>query len=392
MFYSYCILFFIYSFLGWIMEVTLTLITDKKFVNRGFLLGPCCPIYGCGCILLNLLLHNYTNNILVLFILTMFTCSLLEYITSFLMEKIFKTINEQVEILKDKGLIIEDELEAKEILLRENYFFIMGYRHLFMSRNNKSKFISGTTFNEVYALFEFDRNFRNIIFKNALVIENQLKSVISYQLSKKYGYREKDYLNPKNFTQDHDKIKRVHDLINKMKRQIRINASSHNATIHYMNNYGYIPLWVLVKVLSFGIVCELFTILKKEDQIEVADIFGTTPEVLQDILIILSNYRNLCAHEDIVFEHRTERVIPDTKYHEEMNIPKMDGEYIYGKNDLFAVIIIFKILLNEKNFRLMMKEIEYEIELLDGRVDTIPISKVLDRMGFPENYIEIIDK
>lgn len=90
MFYSYCILFFIYSFLGWIMEVTLTLITDKKFVNRGFLLGPCCPIYGCGCILLNLLLHNYTNNILVLFILTMFTCSLLEYITIFLMEKIFK--------------------------------------------------------------------------------------------------------------------------------------------------------------------------------------------------------------------------------------------------------------------------------------------------------------
>lgn len=90
MFYSYCILFFIYSFLGWIMEVTLTLITDKKFVNRGFLLGPCCPIYGCGCILLNLLLHNYTNSILVLFILTMFTCSLLEYITSFLMEKIFK--------------------------------------------------------------------------------------------------------------------------------------------------------------------------------------------------------------------------------------------------------------------------------------------------------------
>ncbi len=308
------------------------------------------------------------------------------------MEKIFKTINEQVDILKNKGLIIEDEEETKEILLRENYFFIMGYRHLFMSRNKESKFISGTTFNEVYSLFEFDRNFRNIIFKNVLVIENQLKSVISYQLSKKYGYREKDYLNPKNFTQDHDKIKRVHDLINKMKRQIRINASSHNATIHYMNNYGYIPLWVLVKVLSFGIVCELYTILKKDDQIEVADIFGTTPEVLQDILIILSNYRNLCAHEDIVYEHRTERVIPDTKYHEEMNIPKMDGEYIYGKNDLFAVIIIFKILLNKKNFRLMMKEIEYEIELLDGRIDTIEIDRVLDRMGFPKDYINIIGR
>lgn len=75
-----------------------------------------------------------------------------------------------------------------------------------------------------------------------------------------------------------------------------------------------------------------------------------------------------------------------------MNIPKMDGEYIYGKNDLFAVIIIFKILLNESNFRLMMKEVEYEIELLDGRIDIIPINKILDRMGFPKDYIEIIGR
>lgn len=308
------------------------------------------------------------------------------------MQKEFKTIAEQLDILKDKGLIIEDELTAKEILLRENYFFIMGYRHVFMKSAKENKFIAGTTFGELHALFKFDRSFRNIIFKNILVIENQLKSVTSYQLSKKYGYREKDYLNPKNFTSDHDKTRRVKDLIDKMKRQIRINATSHNATMHYINNYGYIPLWVLVKVLSFGIVCELYTILKKEDQIEIAEAFDTTPAVLEDILVILSNYRNLCAHEDIVFEHRTERVIPDTKYHESMNIPKMDGDYIYGKNDLFAVIIIFKILLNKNDFHLMMKEIEYEIELLDGRVDTISINKILDRMGFPEDYIEIINR
>ncbi|MBQ8193102.1 MAG: Abi family protein [Bacilli bacterium] len=308
------------------------------------------------------------------------------------MEKKFKTIEEQLNILKDKNLIIEDEEVTKEVLLRENYFFIMGYRHLFMKSLKDNIFIPGTTFNEVHALFKFDRNFRNIIFKNVLIIENQIKSIISYQLSKKYGYREKDYLNHKNFTSDHNKTRRVRDLIDKMKRQIRINATSHNATVHYINNYGYIPLWVLVKVLSFGIVCELYTILKKEDQIEIAEVFGTTSDVLEDILVILSNYRNLCAHEDIVFEHRTERVIPDTKYHELMNIPKMDGEYIYGKNDLFAVIIIFKILLNRKDFRLMMKEIEYEIELLDGRVDSISINKILDRMGFPKEYINIIGR
>ena len=306
--------------------------------------------------------------------------------------KIFKSIDEQIEILKSKGLVINDLDKTKDILFRENYFFISGYRHMFMRGNKEKGFIEGTTFEELYAVFVFDRKIRNIMFKYILVIENNIKSIISYQLSKKYGFKDKDYLNPKNFTQDHDKARRVRDLIDKMKRQIRINATTHNATIHYINNYGYIPLWVLVKVLSFGIVCELYTILKKEDQIEVAEVFDTTPSVLSDILIILSNYRNLCAHEDIVFEHKTERVIPDTEYHDLMEIPKMDGEYIYGKNDLFAVIIIFKILLNKKAFRLMMKEIEYEIELLDGRVDTIPISKVLDRMGFPENYIEIIDK
>ena len=308
------------------------------------------------------------------------------------MEKKFKTIEEQLNILKDKNLIIEDEELTKEVLLRENYFFLMGYRHVFMNSAKEKKFIPGTTFSEVYSLFTFDRNFRNIIFKNVLVIENQLKSVLSYQLSKKYGYREKDYLNPKNFTSDHNKSRRVRDLIDKMKRQIRINATSHNATMHYMNNYGYIPMWVLVKVLSFGIVCELYTVLKTEDKIEIAEVFNTTPSVLEDTLVILSNYRNLCAHEDIVFEHRTERIIPDTEYHEYMNIPKMDGEYIYGKNDLFAVIIIFKILLNDSNFRLMMKEIEYEIELLDGRIDTISINKILDRMGFPKDYMEIIGR
>ena len=307
------------------------------------------------------------------------------------MQKDFRTIDEQVEILQKKGLIVEDIDEAKEVLLRENYFFLNGYRHLFMVSEKNRTFIKGSTFRELYSLFLFDRYFRNIIFKNVLVIENQLKSILSYQLSKKYGYKEKDYLNPKNFTNDHDKKRRVKDVLEKMKRQIRINSLHHNATAHYANSYGYIPLWVLVKVLSFGIVCELYTILKKEDKIEIADIFNTTPEDLSNYLIILSNYRNLCAHEDIVYENKTERYIEDNIYHEELNIPKMDAEYIYGKNDLFAVIIIFKVLLTNDSFRLMLKEIEYEIEKLDGRIDSIPIEKILDRMGFPTNYMDIID-
>lgn len=307
------------------------------------------------------------------------------------MKKDFKTIDEQIEILKNKGLIIEDEEEAKEILLRENYFFLNGYRRLLMDSYSNKKFIKGSTFRELYALFLFDRAMRNILFKYLLIIENGLKSITSYQLSKKYGYKEKDYLNPKNFTSDHDKTRRVRDVIDKMKRQIRINGSKHNATLHYIKNYGYVPMWILVKVLSFGIVCELYSILKKEDQIEIASVFNVGTNYLEDFLPILANYRNLCAHEDIMFDHKTEKSIPDTEYHEKLNIFKMDDEYIYGKNDIFAVIIILKYLLRKEDFRLMLKEIDYEKELLDSRIDSIPIEKILDRMGIPKNYLDLLN-
>ena len=307
------------------------------------------------------------------------------------MEKKFRTIDEQLEILKSKGLIVEDEEEAKEILLRENYFFLNGYRIILMNSYSDKKFVVGATFKELYSIFLFDRYFRNILFKNLMIVENQLKSVISYQLSKKYGYQDKDYLNPKNFTQDKEKSRKVRDLIDKMKRQIRVNGYHHMATMHYINNYGYIPLWVLVKVLSFGIVCELYSILKREDKVAIAEIFKISPEYLEMFLPILANYRNLCAHEDIIYEHKTEKSIMNTKYHEKLFIPKMDDEYIYGKNDIFSIIIILKFLLRDKDFRLMMKELEYEIESLDGKIDSISIEKIMDRMGIPSNYMEIID-
>ncbi len=307
------------------------------------------------------------------------------------MIKDFKTISQQIEILKNKGLIIDDISMAEDVLLKENYFFLNGYRHLFMNSPSDRTFVTGATFNELYALFLFDRYSRNIFFKNLLIIENRLKSVISYQLSKKYGYKERDYLNPKNFTQDPEKKRRVKDIIDKMKRQIRINTSRHNATMHYLKNYGYIPLWILVKVLSFGIVCELFSILKNDDKEEVAEVFGISVEFLEDFLPILSNYRNLCAHEDIVFDHKTERIIPDTDYHKKLNIFKMDGEYIYGKNDIFSVIIMFKFMLSSDEFRLMLKEFEYEFEKLDGFIDSIPVEKILDTMGIPKNYMDILD-
>lgn len=307
------------------------------------------------------------------------------------MDKKFKTLQEQVEILKSKGLIIEDMEECMDILLRENYFFINGYRHLLMKSPQDRTFVVGATFRELYAIFLFDRVLRNIIFKNLLVVENNMKSIISYQLSKKYGYHEKEYLSAKNFTNDPLKARKVKDLINKMKRQIRVNSLQHTATMHYVTNYGYIPLWVLVKVLSFGVISDLYSILKVEDKVGIASIYNISVEQLEDFLPILSNYRNLCAHEDILYDHRTDKSIDDNVYHFKLDIPKMDDEYIYGKNDIFAVVLILKYLLTDNEFRLFMKEVSYEIDKLSGVVRSIPVSKILDRIGFPYNYMELLD-
>ena len=87
---NYALYFIIYSFIGWIVEVVAKYIDDKKFVNRGFLLGPICPIYGYGVVLIILLIGNNNNDLLSIFLKSIFICSILEYVTSFVMEKLFK--------------------------------------------------------------------------------------------------------------------------------------------------------------------------------------------------------------------------------------------------------------------------------------------------------------
>lgn len=85
----YFLLFFIYSVSGWILEVTCKSIEAKRFINRGFLIGPYCPIYGCGAIIITVLLKKYISDWIVLFFMSFITCGILEYITSYIMEKLF---------------------------------------------------------------------------------------------------------------------------------------------------------------------------------------------------------------------------------------------------------------------------------------------------------------
>lgn len=82
-------IFFFYSIIGWIIEIINCFIYEKRFINRGFLIGPYCPIYGFGCIFITLCLNN-TDDFASLFLKSALICSVLEYFTSYIMEKLFK--------------------------------------------------------------------------------------------------------------------------------------------------------------------------------------------------------------------------------------------------------------------------------------------------------------
>lgn len=85
----YSLLFFACSILGWCIEVLCKLIQFHRFINRGFLVGPWCPIYGFGAVFISLLLSRHAEDPLAVFGLAILICGILEYSTSYMMEKIF---------------------------------------------------------------------------------------------------------------------------------------------------------------------------------------------------------------------------------------------------------------------------------------------------------------
>ena len=89
MIYSYLWVFFLFSFLGWCSEVIFAAIRQKRFVNRGFLNGPLCPIYGLGVVLIDALLRPFGDSLAIQLVGSMLLGSALEYLAGFLLEKLF---------------------------------------------------------------------------------------------------------------------------------------------------------------------------------------------------------------------------------------------------------------------------------------------------------------
>lgn len=151
-------------------------------------------------------------------------------------EKIFRDTRIQIGILKSRGVIIKNKKWAKQTIRTINYYnLVNGYKEPFLQTGTTyEKYISGTTLEEIHALYEFDRKLRIITIEYILEVEKQAKSLIAYSFSKAHGH--KNYLKLENFdTQGIQKYSQVCDLLSNLYRKINSNIDKDLSISHYVN-------------------------------------------------------------------------------------------------------------------------------------------------------------
>ena len=274
-------------------------------------------------------------------------------------KKGFLTYDEQIVFLKEKkNLEIQDEEYAKKILFKTGYFpLINGYKETYKNPIT-SQFQDGITFEDIYELYQFDNDLRSIFIKYILMLERNIKSSLSYHFCLTYGDMQDDYLDINHYDYSGKKKIVLQNMLKIIKGQLR-NDSDYVYIRHYMKKYNYVPLWVLFNVLTIGQLSKIYSCQKGRVQIQVCQDFGSIKinEMIK-MLAVMTKFRNVCAHNDRLFDFRTKDALCDMKIYERLSIPRKSRRYVYGKNDLFAQVIILKLLLPEDEFKTLFHELK----------------------------------
>uniref|UniRef100_UPI00261A9C8E Abi family protein n=1 Tax=Anaeromusa sp. TaxID=1872520 RepID=UPI00261A9C8E len=279
----------------------------------------------------------------------------------------------------------------KEILFKENYFNIInGYKQLFLKPNDDEKYLDGCTFDEIYALYKFDRALRKLFLDKILIVENNIKSVLSHYFASQYT--ENKYLKLSNLSRrDHDCIKDSTRFIASVHSDIADKAKRHSAISHYITNHGYVPPWVLVNILTFGRISMWISVLKDIDKENVARSFKINATQLGTFTKFLALARNICAHDERLYCSKF-NIIADTKYHTSLNLlTNVHGDFIRGKRDCMALLITLKFFIGDSEYKNLVDAVWGELFTLKSSLKTINLNQVLSKMGFPKKWHKIRD-
>ncbi len=223
------------------------------------------------------------------------------------------TVNEQIEILKERGVTI-DNSNAAEILLRVNYYRFCGYGLSFElygeNGTRLDKFQEGTTFNQIYRLLLWDEQLRSLLQRNLGYLEILFRSVLNYSLvtdtQNPFWFLDKSIMKPSfNLGDIQTECKDA------FKRAIDNNELS---AIHFRNTYvesEYPPCWILAELFSFGKWSKLFGFLKMKNHIKsVAGKLKAPPNDVAPWIHSLVILRNRCAHHCRLWDYHYSKTRP----------------------------------------------------------------------------------
>ncbi len=285
--------------------------------------------------------------------------------------KEYKNNEELIDYLISKNVIVNDrELALKNIEKYSYYSIINGYKAVFKDEN--SNYNANTSFEEIFALYEFDKNIKAIFLKYTLEIEVIIKSLMSNTLAEEYGVE--DYLKLENFD-DNANEELVNVFIEKIEKEIDDNYIKHPAIKHYKDTYNFVPPFVLTKILTFGAISRYYSLLKQSDRQKISKYFKLSDKLLRQILINLTMVRNISAHSDRLFNYRNKYDISFK------NIEKGYNRKEYLCN-LYMIIKSMKVLLDKEKYQEFENLLNREIEKLKEKLIVVDINDILRIMGY----------
>ena len=304
--------------------------------------------------------------------------------------KPFRTYEEQIDnLVNRKGLIINDVPKAISDLENISYYaLINGYKDLFYNPDTRT-YLPGTTFEDIRNLYDFDAALRDLVFSYSRIIEQSIRSLVSYHFTQRNSADQSAYLNPASYYSVKSSRADVPRLIKILDYEANVNPQ-HPYIVYQREMYHNVPLWVLVNTLTFGQISRMYSLVSPEIKTKVSRHFTSVTE--RDLIMflrVLTNFRNVCAHNERLFSYRDRYDIPDTALHEKLGIPKNGRQYIYGKKDLFAVIISFRYLLMPEDFSAFKRRLSSLITNTVRKSDSLDGPTLLKAMGMPENWKRI---
>lgn len=310
----------------------------------------------------------------------------------------FKSYDEQIEILKQRGLTITNEDNAKKILKTNNYYNVVNaYKDIFIQKGfTPEKFIDGVTFEELCALHKFDKDLRLILSNVLIVIERMFKSIIAHEFSKKCPNHDLDYLDICKY----DILKTVKDknetepvllasqLIRDLNKEL-INSIDYKDEMisHYKAKYNRVPLWVFVNKLSFGTMSKMYSALQAQDQANIAksikDVIGRNvyANEIQNALKVLVILRNRAAHDQRLYDFNSAPITVNG------NNKFLQNYGLKNVQSLFGALGCISVFLPHDDFNLLLSDVKRLIENLFLSIHSIPTKSILDKMGIPSAFL-----